>query len=476
MPAPDWKKWLSLKSVALLPVLAALVIALGYASYRFAPFWVLAPLAGLALAVVIFRNPLHGLYLLAFFLPFERLGSYDISGVTVRPSQVTALLTLAAYLLAMLAKRSFPVPKLPHLAPLAIFAVIGTAGLLNAPNLPRSLLVFGFTLFTISISLLVPLVLRSKTQLTTLLKFLFGAMVIVTIFGLYQFAGDLVGLPPELTGLRDLYTKDVLGFPRVQSTALEPLYYANYLLVPLAILLSFFMSRDRTIPPLFVTGLLGLGLVNLVLTVARGGYIAFAVTAAIILIYYFAQLKLFTWRNFFYLLSGVLVSLVIVSQLVDIQEVSENFVGHVSDLFGGASYSERVEMYEVAYSAWLEHPWVGIGSGSFGPYQSWHPMVVPEQGWKIVNNEYLELLAENGILGLLAISVTFLIVLVRSVKALTVTRDPLLRTVLVGVLAGFAGILVQYNTFSILYIVHIWFMVGWLVALQNLAFTSVRRP
>jgi hypothetical protein len=57
---------------------------------------------------------------------------------------------------------------------------------------------------------------------------------------------------------------------------------------------------------------------------------------------------------------------------------------------------------------------------------------------------------------------------VRSVKALIRVRDPFMQAVLSGVFVGFIGILVQYNTFSILYIVHIWFTVGLLIALQNM--------
>jgi len=35
-------------------------------------------------------------------------------------------------------------------------------------------------------------------------------------------------------------------------------------------------------------------------------------------------------------------------------------------------------------------------------------------------------------------------------------------------LAAFVGILVQYQTFSILYIMHIWFVIGMLISVQNL--------
>ncbi len=462
------RDWLAPKQLIIVPLLIAAAIALGYASYRVSPFFIFAGLGVVALATLVFRNPWHGLYLVTFFLPFERIGSYDISGVTVRPSQITALLTLFSAGLYFLGSRRFNIPRLPVLIPLAVFGIVQLIGLLSAPNLQRAAMVTAFIWFTMAIGLLVPFLVTTKEHLKRLLQFLFAALFLVGLFGIYQFLGDLAGLPPELTGLRELYTKDVLGFPRVQSTALEPLYYANFLLLPLSILLVFFFSREKSFNPLLVVGLFGLGALNLLLTVARGGYIAFATSVLIITTYFFFQLKLFSWRNLWYAFLAGLLALVIASQAVGIDVIQEQFLRHVSSLFEGASYSERVEMYEVAYLAWLEHPAFGIGSGSFGPYESAHPYVVPEHGWRIVNNEYLEVLAENGIIGLVALLTVFFVTIIRSIKALMKATDPLTKATLIGLLAAFIGILVQYNTFSILYIVHIWFTVGLLIALQNM--------
>jgi len=35
-------------------------------------------------------------------------------------------------------------------------------------------------------------------------------------------------------------------------------------------------------------------------------------------------------------------------------------------------------------------------------------------------------------------------------------------------LAAFVGVLVQYQTFSILYIMHIWFLIGFMISVQNI--------
>lgn len=464
-------KYFTVRNTTQLLLIGIVVVLLGMASVYAKPMYLFGGLAGLLLTLVIFRNPWHGLLLLAFFIPFERLGSYDIGGMTLRPSQVSGGLTVVSLFFHLAAKKRLPMPKNPLLIPLGLFVIVLLFGLINAPNMHRSLLVLFFTLFTICIGMAIPFLVTTQKHVERLLLFFFASYLVVTIFGLYQFFGDLIGLPQELTGLRDLYVKDVLGFPRVQSTALEPLYFANYLLVPLSILIARFINRDNVFSPLYTFGLIALGGVNLILTVARGGYIAFAVSLCIVLAYFFFEQKLITWRNVG-IASGVLImSIIVVSKLIGFQTVSEEFLGHVSHLTGGASFNERVDTIELAYQAWHEHPLIGIGPGSFGPYEAPHPYYMREpEGWRIVNNEYMELLVENGVLGLLFMSIVFLLVIIRSIKAILVTNNDYIKTILVGTLAGFLGILVQYNTFSILYIVHIWFVIGLLVALQNIAF------
>lgn len=463
--------WSSIKPAYIVGfcVMAVLAVVLGYASLRVFPLYLFGGIVALGLLFVILRNPWHGMLMLAFFIPFERLGSADIAGFTLRPSQMVAALTMLALLLWFLKERTMDLPKNPTVLPLLAFAAVGVLGLFNAPNLQRSVLVFGFTLFTMTISIIVPFLVNSPERLRTLLRWFSYSFILVTLFGLFQFAGDLAGLPTSITGLRELYTKEILGFPRVQSTALEPLYFANYLLTPLCVLLALFLHNRGDFKPHVLLGLFVLGSTNLVLTVARGGYISFAASALLLLAYYFVNKKLLTFRNIGLALLGTIVASVIVLQVVSFEEISEGFITHVVNIFDGASFNERVEMFEVAGRAFDEHPLIGIGSGSFGPYESGHPYLVPEHGWRIVNNEYLELLAENGIFGFAAIILVFLMVLVRSVKALVHGKDAFVKTVLLGVLAGFCGILVQYNTFSILYIVHIWFTIGMLIALQNIA-------
>lgn len=444
----------------------ALIIGLGFLANHITPFLFLGAIVAIGVVLVIIGKPWYGFLLLVFFLPFERIGSYDIAGVTVRPSQVIALFTFFALFTEYARRQRTTVAPNPIVLPLLGFIIVSLFSLLNAPNLQRSILVLGFIVFISSLSILVPLLLRTKKQLSTFLRIMTLSFFLVCAFGLFQFVGDWIGLPQSLTGLRDLYTKEVLGFPRVQSTALEPLYFANYLLLPLSLLLVLFLSRDRTFKLPHLLALLGLGGLNLLLTVARGGYIAFACSAAVLAVFYFS--KLWNLRNVLIGLAGAIIVAIAATQLMSFELIFAKFITHVTNLFTGASFSERVETFAIAIRAFELHPWIGIGAGSFGPFAAAHPYIMPSQGWKIVNNEYLELLAEHGILGFVSMISIWVIVIIRSIKALLRATDPFVKALLAGTLAAFLGILVQYNTFSILYITHIWFTIGVLIALQNM--------
>ncbi|MEK7570304.1 MAG: O-antigen ligase family protein [Patescibacteria group bacterium] len=444
------------------------VVPLTFVASR-APLLTAAGVLGLAAFVLCLYRPLWGALAIIFLLPFERIGAVTAAGVTIRPSQVVAVVLLVAWIIRSAWRGKLNWQPMPLIWPLVIFVTVSALGLTHAENLSRGILVFGFTVFTLLVGLLVPQLITTEVHARRALVALSVTTLLVTAFGLFQFLGDLAGLPTSLTGLRDLYTKAVLGFPRVQSTALEPLYFANFLLLPLSLLTAQFFGKVRT------SGLLGLPLLLLsgtafVLTVARGGYLGFA--AALVVIFAFSWRSVLHPGRILAFVGTVLVVGVLALQLLrgGTDGLSaQKFTEHITNLFTGASYEERIATFATARQAFTEQPYIGVGPGQFGPYASTNPNVTPKDGWKIVNNLPLELLAETGALGFGAIVVAFLILFLRSLRALATRPSPMLRALLVGGTAAVFGILVQYQTFSILYIMHVWVAIGLVIAFQNIA-------
>ena len=74
---------------------------------------------------------------------------------------------------------------------------------------------------------------------------------------------------------------------------------------------------------------------------------------------------------------------------------------------------------------------------------------------------------------LFMISLLFIVFLIiRSLRAIKEAGDRYSKTIMVALLAAFIGIIVQYQTFSTLYIIHVWFLIGLMVAVQNIIFNS----
>ncbi|MBI4022605.1 O-antigen ligase family protein [Candidatus Berkelbacteria bacterium] len=425
-------------------------------------------LVGIVTALAILRDPVRGLWLILFFLPFERIPSLDVGGITVRINFFLGAVTLVAWALLWLRERRRLAPN-----PIRLPAYLLAGAILLSATLAleqsRAGLVIVFILFTASFELVVVNLLTTKDRLRTALTVLWASATVVGLFAIYQFVGDVAGLSPSLTGLRELYTKAIFGFPRVQAFSIEPLYLGNFLLLPISLVASTLFLQVPGWSRPWRWALLGLLLLILVLTLSRGAYLALAAAGLVIL----ATLphQTLTPRHILALLAIGLVALVGAAGFVSRGQgdALARFTSHatVSDFSFGESTQGRFATYETALRAWRTSPWLGIGIGNYGPFDKGYP-AGPVDDWPIVNNEYLELLAETGVIGLGAFLVLALVLLHRSVVAYRATRDPLLTAALVGVTAAFVGTLIQYNFFSTLYIIHVWVLVGLLVAVQNL--------
>ena len=454
--------------------------------YKEALIYILGAIIFTGLVLGIMRRPFLGVLLVVFFLPFESLGSFELAGMTVRISQVFALITLLAWLAVFLVKKRNFFARNPLIAPIFLFAGISILSLVNASNLKRSLIVFIFVFFVMMVSLVIPNYVKSKKCLRKIVWIILLSSLLVTIFGLYQFAGDMVGLPKEMTGLRSIYTSSVFGFPRVQGTSSEPLYFANFLLIPIGLCLALVLQRKKDgllnkdklsnccivkllNSKLFVWVVLGLAILNLVLTLSRGGFLGMGIVLLLSGIVYFRSL--FSFRRILIIGLIVIMAAGATIYLLKFTRKDKNidvFMRQATEFEEGSSIVERFSTYHMAWELIKRNPILGVGIGGFGPEVAKGAHVVPRNGWLIVNNEYLELWAETGILGLLLFLLLVAIVIIRSIKVWLRSNDVFVKTVVIGLTIAFCGILAQYMTFSILFIMHVWVLIGLIVAGQNL--------
>lgn len=414
------------------------------------------------------RTPLRlGLYAIAALLPLERLGALNLGGTNIRPSQLVLLGVLFLTLRKWIHRpKEFDWRRTEYLL-LMIFLGANALSLLHAENFGRSIIVLGFTIFTLSLAFVVPMILREKEDLFIVRNIILVSAGIVSAFGLWQFVADMASLPTALTGLRPQYTKTILGFTRIQSTAIEPLYFANYLLLPIALATTWLIDGARTHKKALIA-LLALMIVNLILTSSRGGYGALIVMLVVILWSYRTHSE--SLRRLFVLGgAGILIGFLVLQAIAAFEvttpgTLADTFLGHVTNVTSGAAVEERLETFDRAFDAWQTHPLLGVGVGGYGPYSAVYPDVEPAIGWAIVNNEPLELLAETGIIGLGSMLAFLLSLLWIGLKERLDEVEP----IRIAAFAAVIGIIIQYQTFSTLYIMHIWFVIGLLLAASRL--------
>lgn len=425
----------------------------------------------LFLVSYIFKNPFMGFLMIIFFLPFERVPTYSLFGIDLKINTILGIITLIGWIGVVLFKsKQWKIQPNALSVPIGFFIIALLLSLLQAGDLGRSIQVFVFILFTIALSVMSVNMIPGIDNLKKIILVLLFSSFIVGIFGLFQFGGDIIGLPNSITLLKIGYGKETFGFPRIQAFSMEPLFFANYLLIPISLALAYFFDKVNIIKRWWLIVLLGILLLNFILTLSRGGYLGL-ITVVILFLFFYAR-KIFSWRNIiiiavcFFVFLGAMFALSkgrgdSLGKFINQATVKDRFKG-------SESVQGRLMAYEGALQIFSKHRLTGIGIGNYGPYVAKFPEQTPKTGWAVVNNEYIEVLTETGIIGLSTFVILILVLLLKSVLAFKKAKDPFLKATLFGLFAAFCGILIQYNFFSTLYIIHIWVLIGLLVGVQNL--------
>lgn len=427
-----------------------------------------------AYGAILLRYPGRGLWLLAAVLPYERLGAWSLGFFTLKFGHLISAAMLVSWAARSVLTKSFRLIYDPLRIPLVLLLSAGVLSLVNAVNPVRGIallaqLLIGFAVYTLVINFL------GRKNLKATLLALWGGALLVSLFGLYQFVGDYLGIPPALTGLLPSYSGSrVFGFARIQSVSLEPLYFANYLLLPLLTAAAYFFGTTGKRRLWLIPYLLVLILV-VVLTLARGAYLGLAAGGLLLLILY--------WRRIFTpkVVAGVLasfaaiaigaVALLLQTAATEGEAPLEVFSKQITGTGQDVSTQQRIGSISAARQLVFDHPLIGVGVGNFGEYyQDPRTQPSPDRSVsQVVNNQPLETLVEMGVFGLGALLLVIFVLFERTLRAFrSVAGNQILRAALAGAAAAVLAIFVQAQTFSAIYLMHVWFAVGLLVAVQNM--------
>jgi O-antigen ligase len=407
------------------------LVALGWGLLLARLPWLQGSLLTLLAAVAIgtLIEPLVGVGAALFFGPMRAWLSAEVPQIPQQLGQYLFLLVVAAWGARGLVHRNLRFPTPPLLVPLLGFTAVALLSLWSPADTWT-----GFTewlkwvqillIFLIIYDRLSPASSDStrvqRSNLVPLLLVLCLIAVFQSGMGLWQFA--LRGDGPDHFMIGD-------GFYRAYGTFEQPNPYGGFIGMNAALLVGLVAAtivdhwtEDRRFPrwlgPLIgVTGVVG---VALVVSWSRGAWMGFG--AALL-----AMAALLPRRGLWGIVLVVLVvvggfGLYLTGQLP--ASVADRLTGFLAytrfeDVRGApindANYAvlERMAHWQAALSMWRDNVWLGVGFGCYEPAYADYALI----NWPIAlghaHNYYLNLLAETGVLGLLAYVGGFGVVLVR---------------------------------------------------------------
>lgn len=433
-------------------------------------------------------------YLVIFALPFERIPTIEIGEITVRFSQLLTLFGLYLVFLLFL-KKDAELYKLKFnkytnwFLFFLVFSIPSWFLAINFTKLSVSLtatfLVFG-TFFLVS---------NFTKNIKKAFLVLISSFSIVGLFSVWQFIGGMLSFPTWSTGLIEHYTtKEVFGFPRLQATFLEPLYFAGGLFIPIFIFLFLAISNTnifKDIPEIQKFPRLQKSLqfvkknhnnisyfslfffsILFLLTISKGAWLTLFITGFLAIT---VSIKYLNVRKFLSLTSKMfLLFLFILLLLLNFSSgAQDSFDRTYSEIIrtiegDSVTASERMDFINAGVGLIKSSPVFGVGAGNYGSAANYmlNHLRLDTSGL-IANNIYVEVWAEYGFLSYLVFLLVFLSILYtnfRSINFNNIKEEDLFKIILGFILLSY---LIQWNTFSPIYITPIFIILGLLVKLNQ---------
>ncbi len=383
--------------------------------------------------------------LLLVSLPFERLLTVELSGYTLKFSYLFGIL-LIAYFFCDLIRRKVKDNVAAEEVLLVFFSVMAFLTLFWTLDFKRSLVISLMFLFMALIFIVLRRLIDDKRSIA-LENLLIWLGLAAAIFGLWQFFAGSFDSISHLAFLRPQYTKELFGFPRIQSTFLEPLYFADFLLISIGLLIKRVCLGVHDYLKLFIIG------IAFFLTLSRGGIYALAgglVLALLVILVKFRKYLAKYLLSILVIVAAALVSLALIYVVSGHRGVGNYFSqAQNTSLSSDEVDNNRLSTTQVAWRTFKNHPF-GIGAGAFGALPEYKSNI-PARGYQTVNNLYLEVLVEEGIIGLVFLAGFVVLLIIDLIKRIGLGKIENL-----FYLAILVSFLIQFLTFSTLYIMYIW--------------------
>ncbi len=220
-----------------------------------------------------------------------------------------------------------------------------------------------------------------RRDLIPLLGFILASGVVAAAIGIYEFRSE--GLAQ--TQFLQAYNRIDITFGQ---TALDPNLYGDGLLLPFAIALTWFVRARALAPRAAAAGAMLAILTALALAASREAAIGLGIEIVVLLT------ALRAWRRAVLPLSALLGGTLVAFPNVIMRALADS----------GNGGSGRTSIWNVGAAAFLQHPLVGAGSGSFATvYDRWYLKIFQtyDDGWHRASHDLIvHYGVELGLIGL----------------------------------------------------------------------------
>ncbi len=269
---------------------------------------------------------------------------------------------------------------------------------------------------------------------------------VIIIFGA---AMAFFGILQRLANLEEIYGLRPPGQAHPFASFINQHHFAAFMemTIGLAVALLFgkAMKKDKNLLLIIAAVMMGIALI---LTSSRGGILsllgvlAFVITANLLEKKDGEKTNNFR-RNFAFIGGGIALVLFLFGA-VFLLGGDESLLRGVGLQNANADLSNgRTHFWSVALKIFLDYPILGVGLNAFGTafpnYDTWNGTFRIEQA----HNDYLQMLAEAGILGFISIAAFVFLLFKKGLRTIAKSTDNFRRSTAIGALAGCFGILLH---------------------------------
>ncbi len=408
------KDIISLNKKSSIVLCVVIGIVSGIFTCFFEPLFVIIGLCGIIGLSAVLYDYRIGVYIGAITFPF--LPTMVLVGLI--------MLSFASMIIKLVCDENLKYVRTALDFPLIIFGIVLCISAITSFAVVNSIMVvMVYLAFMLSYFLLTNTV-KTKKQLYALISALLAAAVLVALYGIYQ---HVFGFPEGATWIDADMFSDIET--RVVSTFENPNVLGEYLLLTIPLGMALVWSAPKKynrVITLFVTAVLALCMIY---TYSRGNWLGLMFAVFLFFVFYD--------RKFIWL--GVLLLLFAPLFLPD--SILNRFlsIGNTAD----SSTSYRVYIWLGTFLMIKDYWLCGIGPGpeAFGliyPRYAYSAIIAPHS-----HNLYLQIIVEHGILGVISFALIIIVYYKEAISTYIKSYDKNLKAIIIGLVAGMFGFLIQ---------------------------------